>query len=435
MSSIVQRQMNDDGISEASSATLDHEETAFSSPTGQSDELVEMLPLTNLTELLLRDLDNYPPLGELEGAPPESTVVDLTADDENEDIVDISQDQPFDYLLEDHSTETSVFQYGYYFVVGMSVSLHDNSFLHIESILRDREGKFFLRGRNLRRLSELGSGFPEWDELCWIVNRTQTPPITPLEEVKELTQICFTNTRRHDSTSPYRHGRMTCRLKQIIVSKLESTLMYLDFSDCDQECRIEPKILRAIWRGNTERFGSYRGIDWARTSSQYTFGDGFCGAGGVSSGAQAAGVHVKWSFDKNTEAATTYRKNFPGVICETADIFHFLTNSPDDLRVDLTHCSPPCQPYSFAHTVNGANDDDNSAPIFSSWNLIRSTKPRVHTMEETAGLAQKEVSKPTFHRLIHDFVELGYSVQYKILKCWEYGIPQLRNRLVMIASG
>jgi DNA (cytosine-5)-methyltransferase 1 len=464
----------DDSASQASSITLCYEdqspESTFTNSISLDDEedsfmlLTNMAPLIDLTELLSQDIENHPAFIENEESF-SSMTVDLTADDhhQDEDVIIVSEQQSLHMR-----SSLSIREYGFYFVVGMSVWLRDMSFLRIESILRHISGKTFLRGRRLKRLDELGCEVPQWDELCWIVdqNNDEISTNVPLEQVKEIADISFTNQRQSRQRQPSRclkfirsnRHKFICRLKHVTFSKYEVTLQYLDFDECDDNFRVKPQDLRLNWRGETPKFGSFTaqprqharrlfdvesgeelylpldGTEMAN-SRLYAFGDGFCGAGGVSYGANQAGLHLKWSFDKDADAALTYRQNFPETLCETADIFDFLTNDPDDLRIDISHSSPPCQPWSPAHTTGGRDDDANSATIFSSWNLLSKTKPRVHTMEETSGLAELTDHKRTFDRLIHDFVELGYSVQYKILHCADYGIPQGRRRLVLIASG
>lgn len=105
-----------------------------------------------------------------------------------------------------------------------------------------------------------------------------------------------------------------------------------------------------------------------------------------------------------------------------------------ELRVDVCHCSPPCQPFSPAHTVNNQERDElNSACIFAARNLLQRARPRVLTMEETSGLYERH--KETMHRVILDIIEEGYSVRWSILDCFHYGVPQCRKRLLIIAAG
>lgn len=327
---------------------------------------------------------------------------------------------------------------------GQSVELYDESYLHIKTVVEDGTGSFFLHGRRMvQTASHAGRCIPKWqNELVWMVDNVEE---VPLEIVKQFVSIIFTNWCKFEREQQYR-SKLFCRLKETKKANA-AAVEYLSFGDADPNHRFHPTLLRQNWRGETRLFGdgddSENGaislddspvIDLTDGNNRrYTFGDGFCGAGGVSAGASQAGFNIKWAFDKSAHAATTYRLNFPTAMCEESDIFSFLTNDADFVRVDVSHGSPPCQTFSPAHTIECANDDANSACIFSCSDLIKKAKPRVHTMEETCGLFERH--KEVFFRVILDFIELGYSVRYGVLNCMDYGVPQSRRRLIVIASG
>lgn len=369
---------------------------------------------------------------------------------------------------------------GYVYAPGKSVELNDGTFLRILNVLEDRPGEIFLRGHRFQRLEDMGSRVPDWlNELCWIVDQATDDAVTTdvsLAEVKRfrtihLTNWTYPNVSHRTSGSSFQSknearqkDELYCRLKQVTISskhqsEVEVAIHYLTPTEADKEYTVSPALLRQLWRGDTPSFGSTerpkprlqnevidldntptRVIDLTAPSNvplkqrrQYTFGDGFCGAGGVSCGAVQAGLHVKWAFDKDQHAANSYRLNFETAICETCDVTDFLTNKPEFLKVDVSHASPPCQTFSPAHTVESSNDDANSACIFSGRDLVERSKSRVHTMEETSGLYERH--KPTFFGIVHDFIEIGYSVRWKVLHCIDYGVPQLRKRLFVIVAG
>ncbi|KAM0317692.1 hypothetical protein ACHAO8_002243 [Botrytis cinerea] len=127
----------------------------------------------------------------------------------------------------------------------------------------------------------------------------------------------------------------------------------------------------------------------------YTYGDAFCGAGGTTRGAVMAGLRVKWGFDFDQHACTTWRLNFPGATCYEMSSERFVSlatpspcssNIPNDVKVDILHLSPPCQYFSPAHTVEGKNDEMNTASLFAVAAVIKVAKPRVVTLEQTFGI-------------------------------------------------
>ncbi|KAI4128643.1 MAG: hypothetical protein LQ347_004088 [Umbilicaria vellea] len=146
------------------------------------------------------------------------------------------------------------------------------------------------------------------------------------------------------------------------------------------------------------------------------------------------GLNVKWGFDYNDLACKSYLLNFhspsTSVYCLSADQFSSLQG--EDHKVDVLHLSPPCQTFSPAHTIDGKDDDQNSASLFAVSELLKKARPRVVTLEQTAGL--KTLYPQYLNALVQMFTEHGFNIRYKICHLQEYGLPQTRSRLIIIAS-
>lgn len=165
---------------------------------------------------------------------------------------------------------------------------------------------------------------------------------------------------------------------------------------------------------------------------RYTFGDCFCGAGGTSRGAVAAGLRVEWGFDFDRGACESYESNF-----YHAQVYHlwahqFSALADQDHKVDICHLSPPCQFFSDAHTIYGKDDDMNVASLFAIPALLQKAKPRVVTLEQTAGLPIRHGL--FFNAVVRMFTAQGFSVRWQILNLADFGLPQNRVRVFMIAS-
>lgn len=166
---------------------------------------------------------------------------------------------------------------------------------------------------------------------------------------------------------------------------------------------------------------------------RYTFGDCFCGAGGVSRGAVQAGLRVEWGFDCNNYACSSYSLNNPFTSVYPLWAHDFCNQAQDrDFKVDICHLSPPCQFFSDAHTVMGKNDDVNTASLFAISELVKKAKPRVVTLEQTSGLLRRH--EIYFNAVVLMFTSLGFSIRWKILNCADFGVPQRRMRIFMIVS-
>ena len=164
---------------------------------------------------------------------------------------------------------------------------------------------------------------------------------------------------------------------------------------------------------------------------RYTFGDCFCGAGGMSRGAVSAGLRIKWAFDFNLAACQTYGLNFYRTPIYNVWANEFL-EAEGDHQVDICHLSPPCQFFSDAHTIQGKDDDMNTASLFAIFNLLNKAKPRIVTLEQTSGLIRRHPI--FFNAVINMFTSRGFSVRWKVVNCADFGLPQRRTRLFIMAS-
>lgn len=164
---------------------------------------------------------------------------------------------------------------------------------------------------------------------------------------------------------------------------------------------------------------------------RYTLGDCFCGAGGMSRGAVSAGLRINWGFDFNLAACQTYAMNF-----FRTPIYNVWANQFSEAKgahkVDICHLSPPCQFFSDAHTIQGKDDDMNTASLFAIFNLLEKAKPRIVTLEQTSGLIRRHPI--FFNAVINMFTSRGFSVRWKVMNCADFGLPQRRTRLFIMAS-
>jgi DNA (cytosine-5)-methyltransferase 1 len=366
--------------------------------------------------------------------------------------------------------------------VGKNAELKDGNFLRIVSVLEDEKGDVFLSGHLLSRQASCGRLMPRMkNELVWMVEMNSanfeagldpTPTEVRLVEAVRIRSITFTNQQYPEmSLKTYNDGGfknvrdelssgpLFCRWKSTKIigdhkQKYEDSLVHLTYVEADPKpkARIRPGAVRDMWRGSKTIPGgshfatrkssinlvSARSDPTSEQIQQYTFGDAFCGAGGCSSGASQAGLYVKWGFDKDKDAIGVYAANIGwrgDVECLNEAVDEFCGRfDRDRFTVDVLHISPPCQPFSPAHTVpSEIQDHINEAALFSVQQLLEQVRPRVATIEETEGLVNRHVD--WFNALINIFISLGYSVRWKVVKCQDYGVPQRRKRLYIIAAG
>lgn len=150
---------------------------------------------------------------------------------------------------------------------------------------------------------------------------------------------------------------------------------------------------------------------------QLTYGDAFCGAGGSTRGALMAGLRVRWGFDFWKQACETWEANFPHARCfhkAAHEFVQFAKRYPHLVKVDILHLSPPCQFFSPAHTINGVDDEMNTASLFAVEAVIEVTRPRVVTLEQTFGITHPRF-RFFFNALIRMFTSHDFSIRWAVV--------------------
>lgn len=132
-------------------------------------------------------------------------------------------------------------------------------------------------------------------------------------------------------------------------------------------------------------------------------------------------------------AARTFQKNFVDAVCENASVEQFIHFPPGQYHVDILHFSPPCQSFSAMQTRRGEHAEENEVVILSINELVKMIQPRIITMEEVPGLLYDRCID-FFALVIGTLTDYDYSVRWKIANLMDYGVPQARQRLILIAA-
>ena len=111
-----------------------------------------------------------------------------------------------------------------------------------------------------------------------------------------------------------------------------------------------------------------------------------------------------------------------------------MTVIDEDFQVDVLHLSPPCQTFSPYHVHQGKNDELNQATFFAIEELLKKVKPRIVTLEETFGLSRMLKHQDWLNAMIQIFTKLGFSIRWRVFNLCDFGLPQPRKRLFVVAS-
>lgn len=164
--------------------------------------------------------------------------------------------------------------------------------------------------------------------------------------------------------------------------------------------------------------------------------DLFSGAGGLSLGAEMAGIKMKLAIEKDKAAALTYSKNHHGVVMLNDDIRKFAAipeelNCQDEQRIIIG--GPPCQGFSLSN-VRTRNRENDKNWLFEEY--LRVTEmwlPDWIVLENVSGIL-KTADGYFWETIKRSFSDLGYTLNDDMLCAEDYGIPQKRNRVFLIGS-
>jgi len=173
--------------------------------------------------------------------------------------------------------------------------------------------------------------------------------------------------------------------------------------------------------------------------------DLFCGAGGMSLGLAEAGFRVVLGADYDADALETHSHAFPGwhVDWDLSDdsvverIAHLICAA----EITLVAGGPPCQPFSRAGRslvrelvrTGRRNKHDQRRDLWESFmGVVELARPPAVVMENVPDMALDR-GMVILRAMIERFESLGYSVEERVVDTWRYGVPQFRQRLILVA--
>ncbi|MEF3077371.1 DNA cytosine methyltransferase [Winogradskyella poriferorum] len=166
--------------------------------------------------------------------------------------------------------------------------------------------------------------------------------------------------------------------------------------------------------------------------------DLFSGAGGFSLGFDNKGFQNVFSVDIEPSFCETYNHNFPNHnliqkdICDVTDGELKYLKEYD--KIDVVIGGPPCQGFSIAGNIGRKFIDDPRNKLFKEFvRVVQVVEPTYFVMENVARLYNHNKGN-TRNEIINDFENLGYKVECKILNSADYGVPQVRKRVIFIGT-
>ena len=156
------------------------------------------------------------------------------------------------------------------------------------------------------------------------------------------------------------------------------------------------------------------------------FVDLFCGIGSFHHSFKKLGWQCVMACDIDKAAKETYQTNHG--LLPLGDI---TTIDPKDVpSYDVLCAGFPCQPFSQCGQHKGF-EDDRGTLFFNIMKFVEHHAPSIVVLENVQGLLAHDGGK-TFDRIKHDIQAANYTVVHRVIKCSDYGLPQMRKRLIIL---
>lgn len=167
--------------------------------------------------------------------------------------------------------------------------------------------------------------------------------------------------------------------------------------------------------------------------SGYNVLDLFCGAGGLSYGFERAGFNILLGIDNDAAALKTFElnhKNSKSICGDITQITYLdIRAIIGENKIDVVVGGPPCQGMSLSGPRK--LDDPRNKLYLSYIRLVQEIQPKIFIIENVPGLVTLFGGKIK-DSILAKFQELGYHVVFKILNSADYGVPQIRRRVIFV---
>lgn len=167
--------------------------------------------------------------------------------------------------------------------------------------------------------------------------------------------------------------------------------------------------------------------------AQYNIMDLFAGVGGLSYGfSLLPAFRILAANEMEKDIATAYELNHPEVKmlnCDINDLTEkMLEEALEGNRVDIVVGGPPCQSYSTL----GKRQMDDRANLFRQYKrILQILEPKAFVFENVVGILSMNQGR-LFQQIRREFEELGYSLRHQVLDAVDYGVPQHRERVILV---
>lgn len=170
----------------------------------------------------------------------------------------------------------------------------------------------------------------------------------------------------------------------------------------------------------------------------------FSGCGGLDLGLERAGFSILLANDNDKFCQASYKENWPNASFHLGSVSELTEErlrcylGRDLQKIDLLAGGPPCPPYSKSRFYRkdkprGLDDPLSWETLAGYLSVLKTLKPKAFLLENVPGLAYK-VHQAALNMILEHASNLGYNCTYKTINAANYGVPQLRERFLLVGS-
>lgn len=156
----------------------------------------------------------------------------------------------------------------------------------------------------------------------------------------------------------------------------------------------------------------------------------FTGAGGLDIGFSQAGFQTVWANEISVDACATFELHHGGEIIRCGDLHDHIDELDNVAAPDVLVGGPPCQGFSVAGYMD--LNDPRSELVFTYMDALRRLTPKAFVLENVKALAALAKFRPIRERLMREARAAGYQVDLFIVRASDYGVPQARERMLLV---
>lgn len=171
--------------------------------------------------------------------------------------------------------------------------------------------------------------------------------------------------------------------------------------------------------------------------------DLFSGAGGLHIGFEREGFNIKLCVDNDSLVQKTHKRNFPNIPMIHRDInlvsSEELSSYLDEGCADIVIGGPPCQGFSTigkrvsSDPEKRSEKDPRNELVLSYARIIKALKPKFIVMENVKGILTLDGGS-YLKNVLQILRHAGYRVNYKLINMADYGVPEIRERVIIIGN-